>query len=392
MPSENTELTLAVIAKELKSRWRHIAVPTLSVTLLTAAWSMVMPHTYQATGSLMPATENKSSGLSGLLSSVGGGSAGGVLGALGGGGGSDSDVFADILRSRTVKLHILNNSGIDTLYPEIKEQLLEENLDLMDRIYTVEVNPNGFIFTGASVQTSILPNDEERRRAQRLSARIIGNAFAALDSINSIKTRSSARAARIFIERYLQANKDKLDSLQNVMEDFSRSNKILDLEVQLGSVVSNAVEIGSELAKTSVELDLARSIMTNDAPAVRELVEKKKTLTNQYEQVQKGGLVDNDGFSVPLAKLPELARAYFNLKRDIKILEEINVFLETQRTQEALREQRDTPTVTVLDEAIVPDKRVAPRRFAMTATAFLLSLFALVAWNIGKIVRTRTDS
>lgn len=392
MPSENTELTLAVIAKELKSRWRHIAVPTLSVTLLTAAWSMVMPHTYQATGSLMPATENKSSGLSGLLSSVGGGSAGGVLGALGGGGGSDSDVFADILRSRTVKLHILNNSGIDTLYPEIKEQLLEENLDLMDRIYTVEVNPNGFIFTGASVQTSILPNDEERRRAQRLSARIIGNAFAALDSINSIKTRSSARAARIFIERYLQANKDKLDSLQNVMEDFSRSNKILDLEVQLGSVVSNAVEIGSELAKTSVELDLARSIMTNDAPAVRELVEKKKTLTNQYEQVQKGGLVDNDGFSVPLAKLPELARAYFNLKRDIKILEEINVFLETQRTQEALREQRDTPTVTVLDEAIVPDKRVAPRRFAMTATAFLLSLFALVAWNVGKIVRTRTDS
>jgi uncharacterized protein involved in exopolysaccharide biosynthesis len=73
---------------------------------------------------------------------------------------------------------------------------------------------------------------------------------------------------------------------------------------------------------------------------------------------------------------------YLNLVRDIKILEQVNAYLESQRMQESIQEERDVPTIQVIDPALAPEKRSAPSRVWMVllggAVSFLIGIMYLV--------------
>jgi uncharacterized protein involved in exopolysaccharide biosynthesis len=67
-------------------------------------------------------------------------------------------------------------------------------------------------------------------------------------------------------------------------------------------------------------------------------------------------------------------KEYANLIRDQKILEQVKLFLETQKYQESIQEESDVPTVEVLDSAQIPKIRISPNRKIMLVLAFFLSL------------------
>ena len=84
--------------------------------------------------------------------------------------------------------------------------------------------------------------------------------------------------------------------------------------------------------------------------------------------------VPQDKFSIPLDSVPRLIRIYQDLMRKKKILEQVNLYLATQKYQSAIQEASDVPTVEPLDLAIVPEHRIAPQRKVMLILAFFISL------------------
>jgi uncharacterized protein involved in exopolysaccharide biosynthesis len=134
----------------------------------------------------------------------------------------------------------------------------------------------------------------------------------------------------------------------------------------------SAGNLGAEVAKAEIEYSLAQQEMQPGNPVLEQLRQKLNALREQYRRAQSGG-IGNDRYSIPLQNLPKLGREYVNLMRDVTILEQVNLYLETQRLQEAIQEARDVPTVQVLDPASPPMQRSAPSRFLMLLLTAVIS-------------------
>ena len=69
----------------------------------------------------------------------------------------------------------------------------------------------------------------------------------------------------------------------------------------------------------------------------------------------------NDDYLVAFKEVPELAHTLARLLRDVKIQSEVYMILQQQYYQERIQENRDLPTVEILDDAIPPLKASSPR-------------------------------
>lgn len=65
--------------------------------------------------------------------------------------------------------------------------------------------------------------------------------------------------------------------------------------------------------------------------------------------------------------------------RDIKIMEQINAYLQSQRTQEYIQEIRDVPAIQIIESGIPARKQSSPKRLVFT----VLSMFAGLVLTFG---------
>lgn len=377
----SSQLTMSDLWHILKRRKVFIVVFVVLVTVLVALYSLVMPVTYTSSGSLMSPDGDKGGGLSAFLQNATGGLG---LGEIGQGG--KAGKLVDMLKSRSVAEIAVDKSGI-TSFGHFKKLTPAQQVEAARDALHFEMNTNGLVLGNCNIKTSYFAGKEEKEQARVLSASLLNAAFAALDSINREKSVSRARQTRQYIERYIVINKKKLDSTQAVLEKFSKENKILALAEQTGAIVDNAVTIGTEISKTEVQLALARAELQAGAPLIAQLQQRLNELRGQYERIQQGGLTANDEFSIPLGRVPEITRTYANLVRDVKILEQINAYLESQRAQESIQEQRDVPMVEVLDAAVPPETRSSPQRAFMVVSALILSTILAAVFVLFREIR-----
>ena len=161
-------------------------------------------------------------------------------------------------------------------------------------------------------------------------------------------------------------------------------------------MVTSAVLTGSELAKAETELQMLREQFQDNTPLIKSLEAKVASLRSQFAAVQSGGISPEDRISIPLGTLPEVSMAYLNKLRDIKILEQVNAYLESQRMQEAVQEERDVPTIQIVDAAMVPERRSSPSRFWMVVVgavvSSILAVFILFAQRVFVSLRTMRQS
>lgn len=291
---------------------------------------------------------------------------------------NQSMLYADILKSRAVAVYIDNQIGLSKS-SELSNANKEMLYDFIRSILEVKIEKSGLVRITATYGTSFFPSSIQQDSAAVIAARITNEAINALDQIIRNKNISSAKFSKQYIEGEIANYKVKLDSVENSLEEFQRTNRVLAIDEQTLAIVKQAIDIGSELAKAEIELNLAKHDFNAKSQTVKALKSNVDYLKKQYHNVQSGGLTETDAFSFPLIKAPQLARQYAGLFRDRKILEQVLIYLETQRHQEAIQEQRDIPLVEVLDEAVPPETRISPSRKLMVILGFALSLFFAIS-------------
>lgn len=79
-------------------------------------------------------------------------------------------------------------------------------------------------------------------------------------------------------------------------------------------------------------------------------------------------------YAIPLEKVPSLIREYANLLREQKILEQVAIFLETQKYTETIQEATEIPGVDVLDYPTIPLSHSSPNRKILLIFTFIFSL------------------
>ena len=330
---------------------------------------IISPVSYKAPVTILPPAEQDNMG--GLGSLLSGGDFSALLPSSFTQG--NSQLFLEILKSRSaaeyvVKKHTLTDYyGVDNVYKACLKLQNDLNLDL---------SKEGIITLSVKVSTKFIPLISSNKDSIKNFAASISNSYVeALDIINREKISFKAKRAREYIENQLLLTKAQLDSAEYRLMEFQKTNKAISLPEQLKSAIEGSAQIKSEIIKTEIEIGLLEPNLKDDNKTLVALRKKLSELKQEYDKFEIG----TEDYLIAFESVPELGMELAQLLREVKIQSEVYLLLQQQYYREKIQENRDLPTIEILDEAIPPLKASSPRIIysSVVSAIFIFLLLSL---------------
>lgn len=351
----------------LIKRRKFILTTVLGVAILSAGLSLLLPNWYAATASVLPPKRP-----GGLLSLLEGGissifkSIPGLSGRLGGS--QEAYSYLAILQSRTAMEKVIQKFDLINVY-EIRKNSVEK------AVKALRNNTEFDYATEGNITITVYDKDPQR-------AADMANYF--VEQLNELSVQlgtQEARNNREFVERRYQQNMRDLKTAEDSLRAFQEKYGIYALPEQTASAIKAATELKSEAMAREVEFGIARQSLGTENPKTKALQLQLDELNKKLLEM-KYGTADwfkNKSLSlfVPFQNVPELGMEYIRLYREFEIQNKLMAFLLPLYEQAKIDEQKDTPVVLVLDQAIPPERKSKPRRtlivLIFTTLAFLFS-------------------
>ncbi len=344
---------LNVILFNIKSILKITIISTAFVFLILL---FVYPRTYSSTVVVLPPEKNSS--MDGLGSILAGKDLSDLFTASISN--ASSQLFVEILKSRSASLYVINKLRIQKLYDE---KDITNAAKLLSDDLRIDINKEGMIKLNVLVNTtplSIIFDNENIKK--KLSADLSNTFIEALDKINRDKLTSKSKRSRIFIEEQLKIVKVQLDSVENALMHFQGRNKAISLPDQIKSSIETAANIKSEIAKLEIKLGLMGYDFRSDNKSYQFLLKELDQLRQQYAKIE----IDNQDYFLAFKDVPALGKELSTLVREVKIKNELYLLLQQQFYKDKIQENRDLPTIEILDPAVVPNKKTSPRTLFST--------------------------
>jgi len=353
-------------------RVKILAVTGLSMIFLFVILLFAYPITYNSMVTVLPPDNSSQNGLGSLL--AGGADLSSMF--TGKTGSATSQLFLEILKSRTAGEYVVKKLNLASYYGS---RSLEDAVDKVLKSMDAEVTKEGIIKLSVDVSTPMFSRFNAKSDSARvLSARISNTFVEALDYLNREKMMSKAKRSRIYLEEQIKVTKNELDSSEIRLMQFQKENKAISLPEQVKASIDNAAKLKSEIVANEIQLGLLSTNLREDNEIYIALKTKINELKSQYDKLENG----NQDYLLSFKDVPSFGLKLAALMRDQKINNEVYLLLQQQYYKEKIQENRDLPTIEVLDKAIEPEKPKGPRLLFATATGgvfvFLVMCMAFV--------------
>jgi uncharacterized protein involved in exopolysaccharide biosynthesis len=355
---------LKVIIAYRKLIFYNVLIFTLAAIIIT----LILPKKYTASAKILPPSEDSefigalaSSGLSlPRLSRMA--RAGGFFRSS-----TPSDLIGSILQSRTIAERVIERCDLKKVY-KVKKGI-EPAIKTLAKATEIKISEEGV------VQLKV-----EAPKPQ-LSADIANTYIDELDRFLKESNMSRGKNMRIFVEERLADAENELRTAQESLKVFQERNKVVSLDEETRAVIDAYARLKSELLKREIELNVIKDLSTEDNPYFAQTRIEINEFNQRLAEIEKGeslGKGYGAGFSVPFQKLPEVAAEYARKLRDFRVQEEVYSILIQQYEQAKILEVRDTPNITILDYARVPERRSFPKHRVNVILAFIFSLLVSI--------------
>jgi len=351
-------------------------VTILSTIFLFLILLFIYPRTYSSTSTILP-PENKSQ-VGSLSSLIGGQDLSSLL--TGSFTNANSQLFVEILKSRSVSEFVVRKYNLVEYF---NNDIESESADELTKKLNLFINKEGIISVSVDVSTSFIPMlFDDVDTVKKFSANLTNSFIEALDKVNREKLSSRAKRTREYIETELLRTNIQLDSVETALMNFQDTNKTVALPEQVSAVIDAAAKIKSEIVKIEIEIGFLKTNLTDDSRELQSLRKKLAQLQDQYKKMEFG----NQDYLLAFKEVPELGKELASLIREVKIQNEVYMMLQQQYYKEKIQENRDLPTVEVLDEAIPPLKADSPR---VVVSTILGGIFVFLLMSLIFIVSER---
>lgn len=347
---------------------RSIFVVTITGTITLFLYLLLAaPLTYVSKVSILPPENAQKLGLSSLLQ-------GGDLSSLMAGPQNiSSQLYAELMRSRVALEYVVRKNNLLDYYNA--ETMTAATARLLKNL-NIEVTKEGILKLYVPVSSGYFQRySDKKEKYKNLAADISKSFLEVLDSLNKTRLVSKAQKAREYIESQLIVTKANLDSAEQRLSYFQKSNKSISLPDQMKAAIESAAKIKSEIVNTEITIGILSKNLNNDHPNLVALRSKLKELQDQYKKFETG----NNDVLLSFTNAPELALRLADLTREVKILNEVYLFLQQQYYREKIQENKETSTIEILDPPQKPEREIAPRTLYSTAlgTIFIFALTLL---------------
>lgn len=361
---EDDEISLLDLLIVLAEGKRIILWVTAAFAILAIVISLILPVRYTAAVLLLPPQQNSSMGAA-LASQLG--AMGGVAALAGSSLGlkSPNEMFASMLKSRTVEDAMVQRFGLMQEYHA--KYISDARRDFEKRATVDASSKDGLIH--------ILVEDRDPRRAAELANGYVDQ-FRNLSEHLAI-TEASQR--RLFFEQELEKAKDNLASAEEALKQTEQTTGMIQLDSQARALIESAAALRAQITSREVQIQGMQTYATGENA---QLVQAQRELESLRAQLAKLGGSEGSASSeliVPKGRVPEAGLEYVRKLRDVKYNETIFEILARQFEVAKLDEARQGALIQVVDPAIPPDKRSFPKRglivIGATAAGFLIGIF-----------------
>lgn len=353
----------AVLRKLIVGR-KTVLIATLAGTVLAAIVAFVIPPEYTAKVSFIPpssVSNSNSAVLMGQLSQLSGLGSAGLMGGLK----NPGDLYAGILRSRSIADRIIDRFDLKSVYRVKKESQAEKKLS---KRTAVEVGLKDSIVT-------LSVTDKSPVRARDIA----GAYLDILRETNGRLALSESSQRRLFFEQQLEKEKDALADAEVDLKKTEEQSGLIAPERQTASEIQIIAQTRAEISARKVQLAALSQSATPQNTMVIRLQNEIANLESQLDRLLKGANENSNG-AIPTAKVPALELEYVRKLREVKYHEALFEILSKQYEAARMDEARDAPVLQVLDPPAVPDSKSSPWRGLITALGFILGLIAGIAW------------
>ncbi|MEY4375410.1 MAG: hypothetical protein RL760_1577 [Candidatus Eisenbacteria bacterium] len=326
----------------LRAHGRRFAATILGTAVLAAAIAFALPNWYRAESTMLPPQDAGGTSfglLTGIIQSA-------ALSQLGlATSSTPSDVFGEILKSRTLNEAAIERFGLTAVY---KKKGSDRTLKEFRRHLAVKVNAAGLL--------TVAFEDRDAKRAAEVTNFLVSE----LDRFNVETYKTRGKRLRQFLEGRLADVEHQLTLAEDSLQHYERVNKVVsaaDAEAAHGMADILAQKFSLETQRSFV------SSYTEPGSVERAGIDKQLAALNQE-----------------IGKLPELKREGARLALDVEVQRKLVVLLTAQVEDARMQETRDTPTVTVLDAATPPQIKARPVRWLIVLVSTLVSVFGCAAW------------
>ncbi|MHC1698696.1 MAG: GumC family protein [Geobacteraceae bacterium] len=357
LPHDDKTINLLDYLQIIARRSGIIFGITLVAFVVSIIISLLFPSIYSSTARILPPQQDQ--GLkAAMLSQMGG------LASLAGdmlGGGTSGDLYIGMLKTEVVKDVIIDRFN---LMAEYKQKYRLDTYKVLDKTTTISLGKKEGII-------SITVEDKDPKRAADMA-----NAF--VEELEKLTVRlniSGAGRNRKFLEERLLKAKVDLARAEDSLKVYQLKNKALDVPEQAKATIEGIAQLKAELAVKEVQLAAFRAYITDENDEIKTT---KASIENLKEQIARME-GSSRGSSIPtVGSVPALGQEYLRLMRELKIQETIFEMLTKQYEMAKLTEAKDVPGIQVLQKAMVPDKKIKPKRSVIvllaTFSAFFMSI------------------
>lgn len=343
-----------------KHKW-FIIITTLIVSIAAVIYSLLATQYWVSTATILPAQEQRSQLSLGGSSILGLGSS-----LLGGSFQTQGLDMITIMNSRTFAEDVVKKFNL-IKYFEI------EVPDTLVVLETAVKNLNESVKSiGINEETGLISISIETKD-KYLSADIANYYWNKLEKYNIESRMSKGKQKRIFIETRLQKVKSQLDSLLIAMNNFQKSQNMIDLENQTKSVIALYSDLVAQKISTEIELEYQKKYFDNNSQIISSLTQKIEIIKEKIANLEFSEIDQKIKYGLNLNEIPDISLKYAELLAQIEIQTKIYEFLYPQFESAKIEEVKDLSTIEIIDKAVPIGQRSKPKRAKICITSLLIA-------------------
>jgi tyrosine-protein kinase Etk/Wzc len=364
------EVSLIDALVQLALRKRLVAKVAGGAMLAGVLLSVILPVKYTAETTLMPPQQAQSSATMMMNQLVGSGA--GSLAAMAGTGlglKNPNDLYVGLLQSRLVADAIIQRFGLTSVYHS--RDMTAARLKLKENTAIVS-EKSGLI------SVSVIDRDRQRSAA-------IANAYTEqLRALTQGLAMSEASQRRIFYEVQLRQAKDALTASELAFEQVQHNKGLVSLDAQSRAMIESLTALRAKVAAKEVEVQALRSYSTDRNPDVQMAERELSSLQSEATSLEQSS--HSSGFTeLGMKDIPSAGLDYLSAQHEMLYRQTLFDLLIKQFDAARLDEAKDAAIIQVVEPAIPPDRKSAPKRSAIimlftAAGVFMGCILALISW------------
>lgn len=358
----------------LWSHRRFLARAAVVGLVASTILAFLIPKEFTSTVRLMPPDQSSSQG-SAMLAALAGragetltGLAANALGMK-----TTGDLFIGVLKSDTVEDDVIQKFRLQKLYDD--RYLEDARKELAKNTGVSEDTKSGII--------TVSVTDHDPKRCAAMAQEYVNELNWVVNNLST----SSAHRERVFLDQRLDQVKNNLETDEKQFSQFASQKGAIDIAEQGKAMVTAAATLQGQLIAAQSELEGLRQIYTDNNVRVRSLQARVDDLHKALDKLGGKGSDENSSaqqFYPSLRQLPLLGVEYADLLRRTKVQEAVFEALTQQDELAKVEEAKETPTVKVLDQPEIPDKKSYPPRAVIALFGPFLALALGSAWILSR--------